>query len=54
MKFKFSLEKVLNHRKIQEDLAQKEFLDSQINLNKEIEKKLFLIEQKENSIKQTS
>ena len=30
MKFKFSLEKVLNHRKIQEDLAQKEFLDSQI------------------------
>jgi flagellar FliJ protein len=52
MRFKFSLEKVLNHRKIQEDLAQKEFLDAQINLNKEIDKKLVLIEQKENSIKQ--
>ncbi len=33
MKFKFSLEKVLRHRNIQVDLARRDFLEAQNNLN---------------------
>ena len=36
MKFKFSLEKVLRHRQIQLDLAQRDFLEAQNFLNDEI------------------
>jgi flagellar FliJ protein len=37
-KFSFSLDKVLRHRHIQADLAQKDFIDAQNNLNDEIAK----------------
>jgi flagellar FliJ protein len=38
MKFRFNLEKVLQHRQILEDLAQKDFQEAQANLNNEIAK----------------
>lgn len=38
MKFKFSLQKVLEHRKLKEDLAQKEFQDFLGHLHEEIGK----------------
>lgn len=38
MKFRFNLEKVLQHRQILEDLAQKDFQEAQANLNREIAK----------------
>ena len=38
MKFRFGLEKVLQHRKIVEDLAQKDFQEAQAALNLEIQK----------------
>jgi flagellar FliJ protein len=38
MKFKFQLEKVLQHRKILEDLAQREFQEAQAELNQQIRK----------------
>jgi|SRR6185312_4000840 len=38
MKFRFGLEKVLQHRKILEDLAQKDFHEAQAALNQEIQK----------------
>ncbi len=38
MKFKFQLEKVLQHRKILEDLAQREFQEAQAELNKQNQK----------------
>jgi flagellar FliJ protein len=38
MKFRFNLEKVLQHRQILEDLAQKDFQEAQAHLNQEIEK----------------
>ena len=38
MKFKFPLESVVKHRKIKEDLAQKDFLEAQAQLNHEIAK----------------
>lgn len=37
-KFKYSLEKVLNHRRIQENLAQRDFQEQMMMLNQEIEK----------------
>ncbi|MGZ5278303.1 MAG: flagellar export protein FliJ [Pseudobdellovibrionaceae bacterium] len=36
MKFKFSLQKVLQHRKILEDLAQREFQEAMAELNKQL------------------
>jgi flagellar FliJ protein len=36
MKFKFSLEKVLRHRHLQEDLAQRDFMEAQNALNDQI------------------
>lgn len=38
MKFKFPLQNVVKHRKIVEDLAQKDFLEAQAELNIEISK----------------
>jgi len=38
MKFKFKLDKVLNHRKNLEDVAQRDFQEAQANLNFEIQK----------------
>ncbi len=38
MKFKFPLQSVVKHRKIIEDLAQKDFMEAQAELNTEIEK----------------
>ena len=38
MKFKFPLQTVVRHRKIIEDLAQKDFMEAQANLNVEIQK----------------
>jgi len=38
MKFKFSLQKVLQHRKILEDLAQREFQEAIVELNKQTAK----------------
>lgn len=37
-KFRYNLEKVLSHRKIQENLAQKDFQEQLLILNQEIEK----------------
>jgi flagellar FliJ protein len=37
MKFKFNLDKVLRHRKILEDLAQKEFQEASAELNREVQ-----------------
>lgn len=36
MKFKFPLESVVKHRKIKEDLAQKDFMEAQAQLNQEL------------------
>jgi flagellar FliJ protein len=38
MKFKFPLEKVMQHRKILEDLAQREFQEAQAELNVQLQK----------------
>jgi flagellar FliJ protein len=38
MKFKFSLQKVLQHRKTLEDLAQREFQEAQAELNMQLQK----------------
>lgn len=38
MKFRFSLEKLLSHRKNLEDLAKKDLMDAQFRLNEEMEK----------------
>ena len=45
MKFKFPLESVVKHRKIKEDLAQKDFLEAQAQLNQEIDKLEKMLEQ---------
>ncbi len=45
MKFKFPLQTVVRHRKIKEDLAQKDFLEAQAELNKELQNLKFLEEQ---------
>lgn len=52
MKFKFSLEKVLRHRHLQESLAQRDFLEAQNNLNTEIQKLKNMIQVKEDSLQQ--
>lgn len=52
MKFKFSLEKVLRHRHLQESLAQRDFLEAQNELNAEIQKRQDMIQVKEDSLKQ--
>lgn len=52
MKFKFSLEKVLNHRKIIADVAQKDFLEAQSLLNAEIDRRDQMIELKNVSTQQ--
>lgn len=50
MKFKFSLEKVLKHREIQESLAQRDFLEAQNALNDEIAVLQNMIQIKEDSL----
>ncbi len=52
MKFKFSLEKVLKHRNIQADLAQKDFLEAQAHLNAETKNLENMIQLKNDSIAQ--
>lgn len=52
MKFKFSLEKVLKHRNIVADIAQKNFLEAQSALNAEIDRLNEMIELKNSSIQQ--
>lgn len=52
MKFKFSLEKILRHRHLQESLAQRDFLEAQSELNAEIQKRQDMIQVKEDSLKQ--
>lgn len=49
MKFKFSLEKVLKHRKIQVDLAQSSFLEAQANYNNALLDRDAMIEMKNQS-----
>ncbi len=39
MKFQFTLEKVLHHKKIQEDVAKKDFTEAQVAVDLELEKK---------------
>lgn len=46
MKFKFSLEKVLKHRKIQVDLAQRDFLEAQAAYNNALADRDAMIEAK--------
>ncbi|MFZ3230883.1 MAG: flagellar export protein FliJ [Pseudobdellovibrio sp.] len=50
-KFKFSLDKVLMHRKLQTDLAQKDFIEAQNNLSKEEAALADMIAMKEGAIK---
>lgn len=52
MKFKFSLEKVLRHRHLQESLSQRDFLEAQNSLNEEIRKLDEMVQVKEDSLKQ--
>ena len=54
MKFKFTLEKVLKHRTIQSDLAQRDFLEAQNNLNEEIKKLEAMQQLKNDSLQQRS
>lgn len=54
MKFKFSLEKVLKQRRIQADLAEKDFLEAQANLNLEIQKRDVMVQVKDESLHQRS
>lgn len=51
-KFKFSLEKVLRHRHIQLELAQKDFMEAQNELNAENKKLQDMIQIKEESLGQ--
>ncbi len=51
-KFKFSLDKVLVHRKIQVDLAQKDFLEAEHALDIEIKNLENMQQQKENALVQ--
>ena len=51
-KFKFSLDKVLAHRQIQVDLAQKEFLDAENLLDIEIQNLKNMLTQKESALSQ--
>ncbi len=53
-KFKFSLDKVLTHRKIQVDVAQKEFLEAERTLSMEIENLEKMITQKNEALIQRS
>lgn len=52
MKFKFSLEKVLHHRHIQESIAQRDFLEAQNEFNDEIAKLNNMIQIKEDSLRE--
>lgn len=52
MKFKFSLEKVLRQRELQESLAQRDFAEAQNFLNDEIAKLQNMIQVKEESIRE--
>jgi len=52
MKFKFSLEKVLRHRHLQESIAQRDFLEAQNALNDEIAKLNNMIQIKEDSVRE--
>lgn len=52
MKFKFSLEKVLRHRHLQESLAQRDFLEAQNILSDEVAKLHNMIQIKEDSIRE--
>lgn len=52
MKFKFSLEKVLRQRELQESLAQRDFAEAQNALNDEIAKLQNMIQIKEDSIRE--
>lgn len=54
MKFKFSLDKVLNHRRIQVDIAKKNFISSQNKYLEAIYSRDQMIIEKENSIKSRS
>lgn len=49
MKFKFSLEKVLRHRNLQVDLARRDFLEAQNNLNAAINVRDEMITARENN-----
>lgn len=49
MKFKFSLEKVLRHRNLQVDLARRDFLEAQNNLNAAINVRDEMIAARENN-----
>lgn len=49
MKFKFSLEKVLRHRNLQVDLARRDFLQAQNNLNAAIQVRDEMITARENN-----
>lgn len=53
-KFKFSLDKVLVQREIQVDIAQKEFLDAERELDQEIQKLNQMISMKESALLQRS
>tara|TARA_B110001454_G_scaffold219179_1_gene250823 strand:+ start:112301 stop:112762 length:462 start_codon:yes stop_codon:yes gene_type:complete len=46
MKFNFRMQKVLEHRKVQEDLAKTDFQSALMRLNEEVEKLQFMIDQK--------
>ncbi len=54
MKFKFSLERVLKHRHIQSELAQRDFLEAQNALTLEIEKLEAMKQLKADSLQQRS
>ena len=54
MKFKFNLEKVLKHRNILSDLAQRDFLEALSILNNEIKKLESMKQMKTDSLKQRS
>jgi flagellar FliJ protein len=49
MKFKFSLEKVLRHRNLQVDLARRDFLEAQNNLNSAVNARDEMIAVRENN-----
>jgi flagellar protein FliJ len=53
-KFKFSLEKVLRHRSLQVELAQKDFLEAQAVQSNEIQKLNTLIQTKDESLQMRS
>jgi flagellar FliJ protein len=54
MKFKFSLEKVLRHRNLQVDLARRDFLEAQNNLNAAVQVRDDMISTKEQNKKYRS